>query len=124
MRPLGQQHPVLEGAGFALIGIADDEAPLGALSWAAMRHLRPVVNPAPPQPRKPLSSIIEIIWEEVMLTALERPASSGTGPRSTGTGMADVVVDHAHGTLVRRKVGEAVADKALRAFTGLDRFGR
>jgi hypothetical protein len=83
MRPLGQQNAVLEGAGFALIGIADDKAPLSAAQLPAKRHLRPVVNPAPPQPRKPLSSIIEIIWEEVMLTALERPASSGTGPRST-----------------------------------------
>ena len=47
---------------------------------AAKRHLRPVTKPAPPQPLRPLSSTVVMIWVGVMLTALFRPASLGTGP--------------------------------------------
>ncbi len=51
---VGQEHPVLERARLALVGVAHDVLlpPALILAAAARFHLMPVGNPAPPRPRR------------------------------------------------------------------------
>ena len=117
MRPFGQQHPVLEGARLAFVGVADDEAPLGAVSAAAKRHLRPVVKPAPPQPRRPLASIdVDDLLGRSAPSRLASPASSRHRAQQHRAGMPDVVFDHAAS---RARCGVSAVEAGLD-----DLFGR
>ena len=50
---VGEDDAVLEGAGLAFVGVADDVFAFGLRSSAARSHFRLVGKPAPPRPRRP-----------------------------------------------------------------------
>ena len=89
-----QQHAVLEGAGLALVGVADDIV-LGAGRIArSLPFESPVGKPAPPRPRR-LERFISssMPWRPSAIAASSARPGVDTALPSSGAGAPDVVVD-------------------------------
>ena len=119
MRTFGQQHPVLEGAGFALVGVADDHALVGfGIGGEFPFHAGGEAGAAAAAQSACLDGVDDAVRGEV-----ERLLEAGIHrhrPEQDRAGMADVVVDHADRPLVRGNRAETGNRDLLGRFAGLE----
>ena len=122
VRPLGEQHPVLERAGLAFVGVADDEAPFGLAAGGEA----PLAAGDETGAAATAQAAFLDRSDDLGRSDAHRLVEAGILRHRTEqrlAGMADVVVDHAVGALARRGRREARNRDLLRILAALQRVG-
>jgi hypothetical protein len=122
MRPLSQQHPVLERTGFTLVSITEHIAPLGGRAGGKPPFLSGRESrPAAAAKATGLDGVDDL--EGRQIERLFQPGIVLNRPEQHRARMPDIVVHHAGGAFVGGKLGKAIADQLLRRLPGFERSG-